>query len=181
MYHPVGIVSPCNPDRYTRRQVLHLCHHHVYWECGNGVYVCVCVCMCVCCVHVCVCVYVCVLQLSIGQKINNEQSASLDDIYLVVGEGGRRGGGGDEVDGGGNGRKSSGEAAIKTRMTLGGTRRRTSQPNAQHGLVKQGGPMLDHLLEFDSSPTALNLKPLAVLGTSCSAEGIAQLVEGDDG
>ncbi|KAL5473124.1 hypothetical protein EMCRGX_G027570 [Ephydatia muelleri] len=142
MYHPVGIVSPCNPDRYTRRQ------------------------------------------LSIGQKINNEQSASLDDIYLVVGEGGgggRRGGGGDEVDGGGNGRKSSGEAAIKTRMTVGGTRRRTSQPNTSPIVVKQGGPMLDHLLEFDSSPTALNLKPLAVLGTSCSAEGIAQLVEGDDG
>ena len=139
--------------------------------------------MCVC-VCVCVCVYVCVLQLSIGQKINNEQSASLDDIYLVVGEGGgggRRGGGGDEVDGGGNGRKSSGEAAIKTRMTVGGTRRRTSQPNTSPIVVKQGGPMLDHLLEFDSSPTALNLKPLAVLGTSCSAEGIAQLVEGDDG
>ena len=26
MYHPVDIVSPCNPDRYMRRQVHVLCH-----------------------------------------------------------------------------------------------------------------------------------------------------------
>ena len=54
MYHPVGIVSPCHPERYTRRQVRKVTlvpsGHLTDVVCVG----CVCVCLCVC-----VCVFVC--------------------------------------------------------------------------------------------------------------------------
>lgn len=143
LYHPVDITSPCNPERYTRRQ------------------------------------------LSIGQKINSEQSASLDNIFLAVGGGGGGGGNVETVDGAVI-EGTNAASGNRVRTTTAGTRRRISEPNAppplpmatvrEHSLKE---PMLDNLLEFDSSPTALNSKPLPVLGSSCSAEGIAQLVESD--
>ena len=122
------------------------------------------------CVCVCICVHVHALQLSIGQKVGSEQSASLDNIYIAAGGG----------DGGGGKGDATGD---KLRViVIGATRRRTSEPNAPViGEGRQKGSMLDDVIELEAS---LNgglsaSRPYPVLGTSCSAEGIAQLVEGD--
>ena len=112
-----------------------------------------------------------VVQLSIGQKIDSDQSASMENIHF--GEGRR---GGDGVDG-----SAEAPPITRMRMTMGGTRRRISEPTAPPFLLEAGvKPTLDHLLEYESSPSVQNFKPLPVLGTSCSAEGIAQLAEGGD-
>lgn len=111
------------------------------------------------------------LQLSIGQKCSSEHSASLDDIFIAAG--------GVSDGAGGKG------AGDKQMVTVAGTgRRRTSEPNAPLPLkvveeARQTRPTLDNLVEFEASPSGGIGRPYPVLGTSCSAEGIAQLVEGD--